>query len=70
MTAKPRHIHGRQQHVVEKSLGVGHANGEGARADSSEYAVAGNNDRRQWIESHDVLLSCLDVANEVAVDEM
>ena len=40
MTAKSRHIHGRQQYVVEKALGVGDANGEGAHADSAERAVA------------------------------
>ena len=49
---------------------VGDANGKGAHADFSECAVAGNGDFRRWIESHDVLHPCLDVADEVAVEEM
>ena len=36
-------------------MGVGDANGEVAHTDSSERAVAGNDDRRRRIELHDVL---------------
>lgn len=36
MTAKPRHVHGRQQHVVDETSGVGYADGEGADAVSAE----------------------------------
>ena len=70
MTAKPRKIHGRKQHVVEKALSVDDVNGEGAHADSAEYAVADDDDRRRWVKLHGVLLLRLDVSDEAAVDEM
>ena len=59
-----------EQHVTEKALGVGYANGEGAHADVSERAVADNDDRRRWIELHDVLHSRLNVTDKVSVDEI
>ena len=59
-----------EQHAVEKALGVGYANGEGAHADVSERAVAGNGDGLRWIELHDVLHSRLNVTDKVSVDEM
>ena len=70
MEAKSWSIYDRQQHVVEKALGVGHANGEGDYTDSSERAVAGTDGRRKWIEPYDILHPRLDVADEVAVDEV
>ena len=70
MTTKPRYIHGRKQHVVDKALGVGDANGGDAHADSAECAVAGDDDRRRRVELHDVLHPQLDVVDEVAVGEM
>ena len=70
MTAKPPHIHGRQQHIVEKALGDSDANGADAHADSAEHAVARDDDNRRWINLHDVLHSRLDISDEVAVDEV
>ena len=70
MTAKHRHTHGRQQLVMEKVLGVGDANGQGAHADSFERTVSGNDDRCRWVELHGVFHPQLDLVDEVAVDEM
>ena len=71
MIVKPRHIHGRQQQVVEEALGVGDTSGEGVHADSAERAVASDDDRRhRWVEFHDVRHPRLDVTDEVAVDEV
>ena len=38
--------------------------------DSSKCAVAGNDDRRRWMELHDILHPRLDVADEVTINEM
>ena len=70
MTAEPRQIHGRKQLIAEKTLGVGDVNGEDAHADFTESAVAGDSDCRLWVGLHDALHPLLDVADEVAGDEM
>ena len=70
MTAKPRQVHDRQQHVVRETLDVGDGDGEGAYADLAEGAVAGDDDRRLWAELHDVLHSRLDIADKLAVDKV
>ena len=55
---------------MEKAFGFGDANGEGACVDSAERAVADDDDRRRWVELHDVLHPLLDVTDEVAIDDM
>ena len=49
---KTQHIHGWPQHVVNKALGVGDANGDGVPAGSTEGAMAGDDDRRRWVDLH------------------
>ena len=70
MTAKPGSIHGRQQHVVDKVLGAGDPDGQGAIADFAEGAVVDDDDRCRWLELHDILYPRLDVTDEVATDEV
>ena len=70
MTAKSRYIHDRKQHFVENALGVGDEKGEGGHADSAEGAVAGNDNRRRWVELRNVLILRLDVTDEVTLDEV
>ena len=67
--AKPRHIYDRQQRLVEGVLGVGKANDIGARADTTELSMTGNDDCLRWIKLLGVLLR-VDVADEVAVNEV
>ena len=55
---------------MEEVLGVGDADGEGAHADSAARAATDNDDRRRWVELHDVLHPRLAVADEVVVDEV
>ena len=55
---------------MEEVLGVSYANVGSAHADSSECAVAIDDNHHRWVELHDVLHSRLDVDDEVTVDEM
>ena len=55
---------------MENALGIGDANSEGAHADTTKRAVAGDDNRRRWVELHGVLPPRLNVVDEVAVDEM
>ena len=51
-------------------MGDGDANGAGAHADPAERAVVSYNDRRRWVELHDVLHARHDVSDVVAVNEL
>ena len=55
---------------MDEALGVGDVDGEGTHADSTESDMTGNDDRRRWVELHDVLHPRLDVTDEMAVDEV
>ena len=59
-----------QQHVFDEALDIGNADGEGAHFDSAEGVVASDDHRRRWVKFHDVLHPRLDIADEVAVDEV
>ena len=67
---KLRHIYGRQQRLVEEVFGVGKTNDIGARADTTELSMTGDDDCLRWIKLLGVLLLRVDVADEVAVDEV
>ena len=55
---------------MDKLLGVSDVDGVGVHADSTEEGMAGDDDRCQWIELHNVLHPRHDVADEVAVDKV
>ena len=54
---------------MDEALDVGDVDGEGTHTDSADV-VTGNDNRRRWIELHDVLDPRLDVADDMPVDEV